>query len=478
MALWRRMTYHRRLFAGLVAYSLALAACFALFQYMREKEFKAEELNARLQTVNDRILTELADGEPVSRFDLPTQLPGLRISVIDTAGRVIHDNTLDTLPAGSHLDRREIADAISHGEGYAVRRHSSSTGQTYFYSAMRRGDRVVRTAVPYSVSTDHLLEADYGFLWAMAAIMTLMCVIGYFATRRVGLHVRRLNRFAERAERGDRIHDTEPFPRDELGEISNHIVRLYARLQQAIADRDREHRQALHQEQEKIRIKRQLTDNINHELKTPVASMAACLETLVAHPAMEAAKRDEFLRRCLAANARLQNLLADVSAVTRLEEGGASITREPVDPAAIAAEVCAEAEAAAADSGITIVNNITYRGPMTGNSGLMGSVLRNLVANAIAYSGGTLVTLDQHIAGNRLTITVADNGTGVAPGHLPRLFERFYRVDKGRSRQMGGTGLGLAIVKNAVLWHGGTVSVENRLTGGLLVTVNLPAGVM
>ena len=474
MALWRKMTYHRRLFAGLVVYSLALAACFAVFQYMREKEFKAEELNARLQTVNDRILTELADGEPVSRFDIPSQLPGLRISVIDTSGNVIHDNTLDSLPGSNHLDRREIADAMRRGEGYTTRRHSSSTGQTYFYSAMRRGDYVVRTAVPYSVSTDQLLQADYGFLWFMGVIMTLMCVIGYFATRRLGQHVRRLNRFAESAERGERIHDTDPFPRDELGEISNHIVRLYARLQQATADRDREHRQALHQEQEKIRIKRQLTDNINHELKTPVASMGVCLETLVAHPDMEPAKRDEFVRRCLTANSRLQNLLADVSAVTRLEEGGASITREAIDPAAVVADVCAEYEPAARESGITIVNTVSCPGPVNGNSALLASVFRNLMANAIAYSGGTEISLSQHIAGNRLIITVADNGSGVAPEHLPRLFERFYRVDKGRSRQMGGTGLGLAIVKNAVIWHRGTVAVENRVGGGLAVTVSLP----
>lgn len=119
-------------------------------------------------------------------------------------------------------------------------------------------------------------------------VTVLMCIIGYFVTRRVGLHISRLRLFAEKAERGERIYDTEPFPHDELGDISNHIVRLYARLQQAITDRDREHRSALHEEQEKIRIKKQLTNNINHELKTPVAAMQVCLETLIDHPDLPA----------------------------------------------------------------------------------------------------------------------------------------------------------------------------------------------
>lgn len=132
------------------------------------------------------------------------------------------------------------------------------TDESYFYSAKRGDKYIVRSAVPYSLSLDTLLAADYTFLRVMLIITAIMCVIGYFATRKVGVHVARLNKFAENAERGERIIDTEPFPHDELGEISNHIVRLYARLQQAVAERDREHRTALHEEREKIRIKQSI----------------------------------------------------------------------------------------------------------------------------------------------------------------------------------------------------------------------------
>ena len=104
----------------------------------------------------------------------------------------------------------------------------------------------------------------------------------------------------------------------------------------------------------------------------------------------------------------------------------------------------------------------------------MESVFANLLANAIAYSGGTIAEIGQKTDDGTLTITVSDDGCGVDPQHLPRLFERFYRVDKGRSRQAGGTGLGLAIVKNAIAWHGGTIEASLRPGGGMQFTIQLP----
>ena len=318
MASRNKPTYHRRLFSWLLAYSWLMVLCFAAFQYHRERRFKAEELNIRLQSLNESLLASIGQSDTVSHLGPLPPIAGLRVSVIDLQGRVLYDNTLDSLPKKSHLERQEIVDAVANGSGYALRRHSESTGQTYFYSARKGKNRIVRTAVPYSVSLRVLLRADYGFLWFMIGVTSAMSLLGYFATRRVGLHVSRLNRFAEKAERGERIFDTEPFPHDELGDISNHIVRLYAQLQQAVAARDREHRQALLAEQEKIRIKKQLTNNINHELKTPVAAMQACLETLMTHRDLPPEKRDEFIARCHANGERLKNLLADVSLITRM----------------------------------------------------------------------------------------------------------------------------------------------------------------
>lgn len=109
---------------------------------------------------------------------------------------------------------------------------------------------------------------------------------------------------------------------------------------------------------------------------------------------------------------------------------------------------------------------------MTGNYSMLTSIFRNLIDNAIAYSGCDEIRIkSMENMADRMVITVSDNGCGVSEEHLSRLFERFYRIDKGRSRAAGGTGLGLAIVKNAVLLHGGTITVHNRPTGGLLFTI-------
>lgn len=479
MALWNKLTYHRRLFVGLVLYSVLLVSSVAVYQYYRERQFKVEELNLRLQAVNERLLGELADTDSVkpSVSLLSGSFPDLRISVIDAGGCVLYDNSLDSVPRNNHLGRKEIADAMRNGEGYSIRRHSESTGQVYFYSAMRRGKYVVRSAVPYSMSLQQLLVADFGFIWFMVGITLIMCVIGYFAIRKVGEHVRRLNHFAKKAEKGELISDTEPFPHDELGEISSHIVRLYARLQQAMLDRDREHRTAMREQQDKVRIKRQLTNNINHELKTPVASVKACLETVLRHRDMDSAKKEEFLLRCYKANERLGRLLDDVSTITRLEDGGDNVRREPVNIAEVIRDVCDEFVPEAETCGMRIENSVHGKAMVCCNAALMASVFRNLISNSLSYSGGTRIYISMESAEEHLTISFSDDGCGVPSEHLPHIFERFYRVDKGRSRRAGGTGLGLSIVKNALLWHGGSIVATNLRAGGLAFTITLPGKV-
>lgn len=472
------LTYSTRLFLWLIGYSLLFVGCFIVFQYHRENQFKAEKLNAQLQLVNLHILDDIAKGEPIAKMSVPQAHPfdELRVSLIDHTGRVVYDNSLDTLPNSNHLLREEISKANAYGSGYTVRRHSESNGNTYFYSAtMGKDGYIVRTAVPYNVSLRELLKADYGFIWMIGGIAFAMCMLGFFATRRLGAHILRLNRFAEKAERGERIYDTAPFPKDELGSISNHIVRLYANLQNAIADRDKEHKAALHEQKEKERIKKQLTNNINHELKTPITSIQVCIETLMSHKEMSDKKRGEFLSRCYDNTVRLKRLLNDVSIITRMEEAPQSISKERLDLSGIISEVIDEYDQIASQKGITIENDITRPIALDGNRGLLMSVFRNLIDNAIAYSGCDIIKLEiVSIDKDKTIISVADNGIGVEEVHLSRIFERFYRIDKGRSRNAGGTGLGLSIVKNIILLHGGSITAKNRFGGGLkfLITIH------
>lgn len=464
------LSYHRRLFLLLLAFSWALVACFIVFQYGREKQFKAERLDTRLQLFNLRMLDALADGATPEEFIAARDEPfgDLRVTVIDDAGRVTFDNSAGSLPETNHLDRPEVAEALARGTGFTIRRHSESTDLYYFYSAMSDGGVVVRSAVPYSITLREVLAADREFLWFMLGVTLLMSVAAYFATRRLGHNITRLRDFAQRAERGERIDEQAVFPHDELGDISSHIIRLYARLQRTTADRDREHALALHEQQEKIRIKKQLTNNINHELKTPVAAIQGYLETLLDNPGLGAEKRTAFLEKSCAQVARLRSLLADISTVTRMDEASQLILRERVVLNDIVDEIRADMQLRPEGQRLRVNCDFPYPLEMEGSPSLLGSVFRNLADNAAAYSGGRDIfirLLDD--SPEQYTLQFSDNGIGVEEQHLPHIFERFYRIDKGRSRKLGGTGLGLAIVKNAVMMHGGTISVRNSERGGL-----------
>lgn len=464
-----RFSYHRRLFLLLLGFAWTLVACFVAFQYGREKHFKAERLDARLQLFNTRLLDAVAEGIPTEALVAAERerFPDLRITAVSPDGRVLFDTSADSLTA-NHLDRPEIARAAAEGTGYTIRRHSRSTQQTYFYSAMRGDGMIVRSAVPYSVSLREVLAADRHFLWFMAGVALLMSVAAYFSTRRLGHNITRLDDFARRAERGERFDGSEPFPNDELGSISNHIIRLYARLQRTTADRDREHAAALHEEQEKIRIKKQLTNNINHELKTPVASIRGYIETLLAHPDMPEEQRRSFLEKSYAQSERLRRLLIDVSTITRMDEASAIIRKEPVVLNDFIDEIREDMALRGEEQRMTVDCDFPPQVEVVGNPSLIGSIFRNLADNAAAYSGGDRIEIRlAEDTAERCTILFTDNGVGVPDEHLPHLFERFYRVDKGRSRKLGGTGLGLSIVKNAVLLHGGTIEVRNREGGGL-----------
>ena len=169
---------------------------------------------------------------------------------------------------------------------------------------------------------------------------------------------------------------------------------------------------------------------------------------------------------------RLKHLLSDVSQITRMDDAPESIAKEPLDLTEIISETVSDCEPLAIKHKIAIANEIMRPLPIQGNRPLLFSIFRNLIDNAIAYSGGTRIKLQLLNNGpGKTVISVSDNGSGVPPEHLPHLFERFYRIDTGRSRAAGGTGLGLSIVKNAVSLHNGTITVDNQISGGLSFTI-------
>lgn len=415
-----KTSFHKRLFLMLLAFSWSIVLCFIGFQYLREKEYKSEFLSAQLQQYNHHLLMTVEDGKPYEEYIVSHEKPfdDLRISIITLSGTVVYDNTISLDSLGNHRNRPEIANALKQGTGYHIRRQSESDGRAYFYSATR-GDRVVvRTAIPYSTSLRELLEADWTFLIVMVSISFAMSVLAYFTTRKLGKDIERVNRYES--------------------------------------------------EQEKNRLKRQLSNNINHELKTPVASIQVCLETLLSGIVLSEEKRQELIERCYTHNERLRRLLNDVSLITRMEDGGLLISKECVVINQIINEMAEELSVMPKEERFVLHANFKEEVIVEGNISLIGSIFSNLTENSIAYSGGKNIYISLLENNDKqCRICFEDDGQGVDDKHLARLFERFYRVDKGRSRQMGGTGLGLAIVKHAVQFHGGTIEVKKSQYGGL-----------
>ena len=465
-----KLSYHKRLFIMLLAFSWTIILCFVSFQYMREKQYRSEFIDAQLQLYNVHLIAAIDEGLPYEDYIATKEQPfdDLRVTVISHSGDVLFDNMISIDSLDNHSLRPEVASAMKKGSGYLIGRQSASDGREYFYSATKGERCVVRTAIPYSASLQELLRADWTFLSIMIAMSFIMGVLGYYATKRLGNNIERLNRFAAKAEKGESFDEAESFPNDELGSISNHIVKLYAQLQKTIKDRDVAHEATMREEQEKIRIKQQLTNNINHELKTPVASIQVCLETLLSGINLSEEKKQELIERCYANNERLRRLLEDVSLITRMESGSQLIGKESVTINSIIDEVADELEMMPENERLNLHTDFNEVVVVEGNLSLIGSIFRNLTENAIAYSGGKniYISLIDNNEGS-CTIRFEDDGCGVDEMQLSRLFERFYRVDKGRSRRMGGTGLGLAIVKHAVQFHGGTIAVSNREEGGL-----------
>ena len=577
---YKLLPFSKRLFLSVVSLFIAFTICFILFQYQREKAYKSNLLNTQLQDYNaqlyDFIIENGIHQDLLQKYVARHMIPDLRLTLIDPKGKVIYDNfSKDFDKFGNHSSRKEVSDALIYGSGYAICRHSESIdGEEYFYSAhyYPMHQIIVRSALPYNLSLSEHLQADSKYIWFTLFVSLLLIIIFYRFTHKLGMSITQLQEFTLRADRNDPIDPSilDAFPKNELGEISQHIIKIYKRLHRAkealyiereklishlqtsheglgvftkerkeilvnslftqyantISDHNlssteevfaipeltpvtnflnhnegnfskEEKRYAFHihknarsfsveciifqdnsfeisisditTEEEQARLKRQLTQNIAHELKTPVSSIQGYLETLLNNPNMPAETAHTFLERSYAQSNRLTLLLRDISVLTRMDEAPDLMVKEYVDLSQLVKNILNEVALNIEEKQITVLNRLPENLKINGNSSLLYSIFRNLMDNAIAYAGiGITVTIECFREDeNFYYFSFSDTGVGVAEEHLNRLFERFYRVDKGRSRKLGGTGLGLAIVKNAVLFHGGTIFAKNNVHKGL-----------
>ena len=575
------MSFSRQLFLSVIALFLAFVICFIAFQYRREKEYKVELLNTQLQNYNDRMsdFLRIQDTLHIDMLNVYVKthhMDNLRVTVINKDGEVMFDN-LGKTPSefNNHLTRQEIKQALKKGSGFDISRISESVGGKFFYSAKYYDDLgiIIRSALPYNINLARDLKADSHYIWFALIISLVLIGIFYSFTHKLGMSIKQLQQFAMKADRNEPIDNDiqRAFPRNELGEISQHIIQIYHRLHktkenlyiereklithlrmsheglgvftkkkkeilvnnlfiqyinfisdknlantediftipelQPISDfliKNKEMSMANEEkrmsfevekngrifaigciifqddsfeisindmtlEEEKARMKRQLTQNIAHELKTPVSSIQGYLETIVNNPDLPRERINAFLERSYAQSNRLTHLLRDISLLTRMEEAPNMAEKETVNLSLLVQDIFSEVALQLEEKQIKAQNMIPEGLTIQGNPSLIYSIFRNLKDNDISYGVNKIdITVSCFRQDNQFYyFSFADTGVGIGAEHLGRLFERFYRIDKGRSRKLGGTGLGLAIVKNAVLLHGGSIFAKNNPNGGL-----------
>jgi len=216
------------------------------------------------------------------------------------------------------------------------------------------------------------------------------------------------------------------------------------------------------------KLKQQMTSNIAHELKTPVSSILGYLETIL-NTNLEDEKRKFFLERSYVQSQRLSSLIQDISLLNKIEEASDLFEIEPVNVKEIVSLVVDDLRMKITEHNISVEIDIPDSLVITGNRSVFFSIWRNLLENSVNYAGDCItIKMKSYLEDEKYVyFTFSDSGSGIPDQHLSRIFERFYRVDSGRSRTMGGTGLGLAIVKNGVHFHKGEISAKNLKRGGL-----------
>jgi len=564
---------------------MIVALLIVTYLYNREKQYKISYLDNELNNITgivDRYISinSIYGSQKYNLVDsLQHLLPhsNLRISVIDTSGKVLYDSFVkDYGSMGNHKNRPEIIEASKSGSGTAIRK-SGTTGQEFYYYSKLYGEYFIRAALIYDVNIANFLKANLHFLFIILGCFLIIGAILLIVTNRFGESVTRLQDFTAS------LKDDKPFiaefPKNELGEIGSEILGIYNNLLNAKNELANEkeklfnHLNALNEgialfsaEMEIIfrndhfiqmmnlisgdlkifssnffeipefaavndfiekyhgqevksselpkmeyqvtkdsrffriqcvifndksfevilnditkmgknkLIKQQMTSNIAHELKTPVSSIKGYIETLLNDDNIEPRKKKYFLEKALAQTDRLTGLINDISVLNKIEEAASSFQTEKVKIRKIIKEVRENFRSASDAKKMKIEINIDEGVTVKGNPSLILSVFQNLFENATNYAGeNTTVRILVYNEDKKFYhFSFSDDGIGIPREHLNRVFERFYRIDPGRSRKSGGTGLGLAIVKNAILLHKGDITVRNRAGGGTEFLFSLP----
>ena len=512
------MIYRKKIFL----YTFILLAIFTtgvvIVEQNREKRYKTSGLESVLNGYAELLHKYIEkNGLTENNIDslqkiMPLLPENIRITIIANDGTVTFDNDFPN-PAmlENHKDRPEIVKAAAKPYGTNIRK-STSLYAEFLYYAIHYDTYFVRVALPYDLQVKNFLKSDNVFLYIIIILFIMLTIAVNYV----------LNRF-EREKLLQHFHHSGEglcfFTENRKKIYANaHFIQLlnviidtptlnpecifeesiFKGIQDYLAGPDKEplfttklSRNGKHfdihvfifkdksfeviindiSKSEKTRLlKQEMTNNIAHELRTPVTSIRGFLETLLYQKNdIDEEKRNFFLERAHAQSIRLSELIQDISLITKTEEAPDQFKKENISIRPLLDELKFDLELTLSQHNIRINMNVPDDVTIKGNRTLLYSVFRNLIDNSIRYGGDHI---DIHI--NNYTeneeyyyFSYYDTGNGVSEIHLNRIFERFYRVNEGRTRNSGGSGLGLSIVKNAILFHKGEIVAKNRVEGGL-----------
>ena len=476
----RRIPYQWRLFLPLAFVLWTLLLGVAAWQVYRNNKYKETFVERQLKLVNAHISNALKDDDwkgiekyksyITEYFRTDVVFDDIRMTIydpywdpIDSIGRTIRIYPEERQNINLELFERESA--LKTGDSSKV-----SRGYYLITPVWVHGDRfTVVSSLPNDDVLEDFVVGKIRHIWLIIFLIALaMSILAFIAVKHLAKNINLLKDFAERSANDPNFKPVDAFAHDELGDIAHKIVQMYNDRAVAREQTEREHQMTIHTIEEKARQKRQLTNNINHELKTPIGVIKGYLDTIADSPEMDDATRNHFINKARDHANRLVNLVNDVSAITRLEDGEGQIGTEQLDFHEIVYVFSNEAREAGILGHFNMDVDIPLATYINGNGNLLAAMLMNLTKNAVNYSGGTNITVEYRGEdANNYHFAFYDNGNGVPEASLEHLFDRFYRIDSGRARKSGGTGLGLAIVFNTVKAHGGTIDVRNRPEGGL-----------
>ncbi len=423
-----------------------------------------------------RMLSEHSGGATEQMAREIARDAGARLTVIGADGRVALDSEAEPVRMENHSRRPEFVEALAGRRGSAVRQ-SATVGVNYLYVAVPAHGGALRLAVPLSEIATQVNAMRRQVVAASAVAFVAAVLMAAFFAQRLSKRLGAIIAFAGELAKGNFRARLDTREGGELGILGAQLKETGEHLERAIAQIEREH-----SELEKLeRVRKDFVINVSHELRTPLASIQGYTETLMDGALEDRANNMRFLGIIRQNAERLASLTADLLTLSRIEMRRQDLTLAPYRASELVEEAVETVLPMVQKKGVRIERDFYPEvEAVVCDAEAVHQILINLLDNAIKYTpSGGLITIGMRTYANtrpqRVEIFVRDTGIGIPAEDVPRLFERFYRVDKARSRELGGTGLGLAIVKHLTLAHGGEVRVESVLNQGSTFFFTLPA---